>query len=56
MGKTGVTLTDLRPAGKAVIDDVTYDVVAENFFIEKNSGIVVKSVEGVKISVVSKPE
>ena len=56
VGKTGVTLTDLRPAGKAVIDDVTYDVVAENFFIEKNSGIVVKSVEGVKISVVSKPE
>lgn len=51
VGKRGVASTDLRPAGKAVIDGVIYDVVAENFFIDKGVKVEVKSVEGVKIAV-----
>lgn len=51
VGKKGVAVTDLRPSGKAVIEDTTYDVVAHNFFIEKGSDIVVSMVEGVKIEV-----
>ena len=51
IGKRGVASTDLRPSGKAVFDGTTYDVVAENFFIEKGIKIEVKSVEGVKIAV-----
>lgn len=54
IGKKGVAITALRPSGKAVIDGQTYDVVAENFFIEKGARLEVKSVEGVKISVVAK--
>lgn len=51
IGKVGVAATDLRPAGKMKIDNSVYDVVAENFFIEKNTEIKVVNVEGVKIIV-----
>lgn len=51
VGRRGAASTDLRPAGKAVIDGGIYDVVAENFFIEKGARLEVKSVEGVKIVV-----
>ena len=54
VGKEGVATTDLHPSGKAVFDGEIYDVVAENFFIDKGAEIVVKSVEGVKITVVNK--
>ena len=54
VGKTGVASTDLHPSGKAVFDEEIYDVVAENFFIDKGTEIVVKSVEGVKITVTNK--
>lgn len=51
VGKKGVAATDLRPSGKVIIDGTTYDVVAHNFFIEKDSNVVVSSVEGIKIEV-----
>lgn len=51
VGKKGVANTPLRPSGKAVIDNKVYDVVAENFFIEKDAKITVVNVEGVKITV-----
>lgn len=51
VGKTGVTLTDLHPTGKVVIEGHVYDVVAKNFFIEKDKQITVSRVEGVKIDV-----
>lgn len=51
LGKCGVAETDLRPAGKVEIDGRTYDVVAENFFIEKGSEVEVKQIEGIKIVV-----
>lgn len=51
IGHKGVAMTDLRPSGKAIIDGIPYDVVAQNFFIEKDTKIIVKAVEGVKIEV-----
>ena len=39
IGLTGVAATDLRPAGKINIDDVLYDAVAENGFIERNKHV-----------------
>ncbi len=51
VGKVGKTITDLRPAGKAEIEGKTYDVVAQNFFVDKDMEITVKAVEGVKIEV-----
>ncbi len=53
IGRKGLALTDLRPSGKAVIDGKNYDVVTQNFFIEKDTKIMVKAVEGVKIEVVA---
>lgn len=53
VGKKGVANTDLRPSGKAVVEGNVYDVVAENFFIEKGAKLEVKSTEGVKITVVA---
>lgn len=51
VGKRGVASTTLRPGGKVMIDGATYDVVAENFFVEKGAKIEVKRVEGIKIVV-----
>lgn len=51
LGKTGVALTPLRPAGTARIDNKRLDVVTVGDFIPQNSPIKVAEVEGSKISV-----
>lgn len=51
VGKVGISLTTLRPSGKAEIEGGEYDVTASSFFIQKDEPIVVISTEGVKISV-----
>ncbi|MEG8947035.1 NfeD family protein [Rosettibacter firmus] len=51
IGKEGIALTDLRPAGTALIDGERIDVVTEGDFITNNSVIIVKKVEGSKIVV-----
>ncbi|MFA6867391.1 MAG: NfeD family protein [Clostridia bacterium] len=51
IGKKGLAATDLHPAGKMKIENTVYDVVTENFFVEKNSEVEVVGVEGVKIIV-----
>ncbi|MGI6701356.1 MAG: NfeD family protein [Christensenellales bacterium] len=51
IGKKGITITNLRPAGFASIDGENYDVTAEGFFIEKDELIKVVAVEGIKITV-----
>ncbi len=48
VGREGVALTILRPAGKALIDEGRVDVVAEGEFIEANVPVVVVSVEGAR--------
>lgn len=51
VGKVGVTLTTLRPSGKAAIEGEELDVIASSFFIQKNEPITVIAAEGAKISV-----
>ncbi len=54
LGKEGTALTVLRPAGKAEIEGVTYDVVSSDFLIEQGDTIVVSGVEGGTIRVTKK--
>ncbi|QTA85437.1 NfeD family protein [Desulfonema magnum] len=51
VGKSGRALTDLRPAGKAIIDGNRFDVVSSGDYIEKNDPIVVSAVNGNRIVV-----
>lgn len=51
VGKEGITVTPLRPAGTAIIDDNRLDVVSEGNFIEANQKVVIIHVEGVRIVV-----
>jgi membrane-bound ClpP family serine protease len=53
VGKTGVAITPLRPAGTAELDGVRIDVVTRGDFIEKGTSIRVESVQGTKIVVKS---
>jgi membrane-bound serine protease (ClpP class) len=51
IGKIGTTLTQLRPAGKIMIDDEIVDAVSEGAFISKDVQIKVIKVEGSRIVV-----
>lgn len=51
MGKTGITLTNLRPAGTARIDGRRVDVVSRGEFIEKDKPVLVIAVEGNRVVV-----
>ena len=51
VGKTGTVINDLRPAGKAFIDNKRLDVVSEGDYIDKDATIVVTSVDGNRIVV-----
>jgi len=41
LGKEGIAKTILRPAGKILIDNETYDATSESGFIEKGEKIMV---------------
>lgn len=51
LGKEGIALTTLRPAGTAGIGDQRVDVVTDGQYIEKDSKIKVVKVEGIKVVV-----
>ncbi|MGN0772137.1 MAG: NfeD family protein [Christensenellales bacterium] len=51
VGKTGITLTALRPSGTVEIDGKKYDVVSQADFIDKDEKVEVIEVEGVRIVV-----
>lgn len=51
VGKTGKTLTQLRPTGIALIEDKRYDVITEGEFIPKDELVEVLQVVGNKIVV-----
>ncbi|MFA7228271.1 MAG: NfeD family protein, partial [Melioribacteraceae bacterium] len=51
VGADGVALTTLRPAGSAIINGQMIDVVTEGDYIDHDSKIVVKAVEGSKVVV-----
>jgi len=50
-GKTGVAITDLRPAGRAEIDGQRHDVSSDGAYIADGDAIVVHHVEGNRIFV-----
>ena len=50
-GKTGISQTVLRPAGKVFIDDEVFDAIALNGFIDKNVNIKVTKVEATQLYV-----
>lgn len=39
IGKSGITTTDLRPAGKAQIEGVEFDVISEGKYISNNTKV-----------------
>lgn len=51
VGREGVSLTSLRPAGIAQIGDLRVDVVSDGLFIQKGTPIMVVQVEGNRIVV-----
>lgn len=51
IGKTGESMTHLRPAGIARIDSRRLDVVSEGTYIEKNKKVTVVAVEGNRVVV-----
>jgi len=52
VGRTGVAITKLRPAGKAEIDGRTILVVADGEFLDAGMAIVVQEVRGNRVKVV----
>ncbi|MDR1569571.1 MAG: hypothetical protein LBS72_03665 [Oscillospiraceae bacterium] len=53
VGKTGSTLTPLRPAGMADIEGVRINVVSEGDFIPKGKGVSIDRIEGSRVIVKS---
>ncbi|MFH1613347.1 MAG: NfeD family protein [bacterium] len=51
LDKIGISLTPLRPIGKALIDDKQVEVITEGSYIEKNEKIIVIKVQKDKIFV-----
>lgn len=56
LGKTGEVLSDLRPAGRAMIEGKKYDVVSGGDYIESGSKIVVSQVNGNRIVVLKEDD
>ena len=51
LSKNGKALSDLRPAGTALIEGERFHVVTDGEYIEENSDIIVKEIEGTRILV-----
>ena len=51
LGKTGITLTILRPSGTIDLDGVKIDVVSQGEYIERGTEVKITKVEGRKIVV-----
>jgi membrane-bound serine protease (ClpP class) len=51
MGLTGEAVTDLRPAGTAVINNRRVDVVSRGEYIDKGTEVIVLAVEGNRVVV-----
>jgi membrane-bound serine protease (ClpP class) len=51
VGKTGVTDSVLRPAGRALFDDRIYTVEADGEFVEEGKSVIVTRVRGNRIIV-----
>ncbi|GAB2573260.1 NfeD family protein [Gracilibacillus alcaliphilus] len=51
VGKTGKTITDMRPSGTVLIEDIEYSAVTQGKWITKDTDITVVQVDGTRILV-----
>jgi membrane-bound ClpP family serine protease len=51
LGRQGIAMTDLRPAGVVKIDGINFDVITGGDYISKGSSIEIIKVEGAKLIV-----
>lgn len=51
LGKEGIVITELRPAGTALVNHTKLDVVSEGRYIEKNAKVQVVAINGSRIVV-----
>lgn len=51
IGKTGITLTDMRPVGTIQIENQEYSAVSNGEWIKKETNIIVEQVDGTRILV-----
>ncbi|ADL53062.1 NfeD family protein [Clostridium cellulovorans] len=51
LGKTGIAITDLRPAGSVDIGGVKFDVISNGEYISKGTKVEIFKVNGVKLLV-----
>ena len=51
MGRHGTVLTELRPAGSALIDGRPVDVISEGAFLPKGEEVIVVAVNGSRVVV-----
>lgn len=51
IGKTGTTMTELRPSGRILIDGEMYDAISNRAFIEKNRSVRVVKFENMQLYV-----
>ena len=51
VGKVGELVTDLKPSGVAIIDDIRVDVISDGEFISNGEGIIVTKHEGSRVLV-----
>ena len=51
LGKVGKTLTTCKPIGKVIVDGVTYSVITDGEYIEKDKEVYVSEVDGASITI-----
>lgn len=56
LGRQGITVSDLRPSGVAIVDDERLDVVTRGEYVEKQTEIIVIAVRGNQIVVKEKSD
>ncbi len=51
IGKKGIAISDLKPAGKGEFDGIKFDILSANYYIKKDSAIVITEVKNNRIIV-----
>ena len=51
IGKKGVAISDLKPSGKGEFDGVKLDILSSNYYIKKDSSLVITAVKNNRIIV-----
>ena len=51
IGKKGVAITDLRPSGKGEFDGVKLDILSSNYYIKKDTPLMITEVKNNRIIV-----